>query len=185
MNFLIAPTTFVDMGRYYLDEIYAAVVEVRETLGDVQDLADEGSGTEEPGMLEKRAVQVVERVSRWRSEQKRLLSVEVEGKSGTSVSETKDRDSEKSKAQLPQQTKKGENELKKEQKGGKGKERELVYLSEKQAQEVSQSFVKEVWKGLKNRNVEQEEREILDMRKILLETIKQRSSNKQKAKGKD
>lgn len=182
MNFLIAPTTFVDMGRYYLDEIYAAVVEVREALGDVQDLADEGSGTEEPGMVEKRAVQVVERVSRWRSEQKRLLSVEVEGKSGTSVSETKDRDSEQSKAQ---QTKKGENELKKEQKGGKGKERELVYLSEKQAQEVSQSFVKEVWKGLKNRNVEQEEREILDMRKILLETIKQRSSNKEKAKGKD
>jgi len=181
-NIMIAPTAFVDLGRYYLDEIYAAVVEVREALGDVQDLADEGSGTEEPGIIEKRAVQVVERVSRWRSEQKQLLLAEVEREPGTFVGETKGKDNEKTKAQLPKQ---GENELKKEKKDGKGKEKEVVYLSEKQAQEVSKNFVKEVRKGLRSRNVEQEERETFDMRRILLESIKRRFTNKEKVKGRN
>jgi len=181
LNLLTVPTTFVDMGRYYLDEIYAAVVEVKEALGEVQDLADEGSGTEEPGIIEKRAGQVVERVGKWRSEQKRLLQAQVEAECGTPPRETKAKDGEKPKAQVP---KKGEKEAKKEKEVVKRKEKE-VRLSEQQAQELSKSFVKEVRKGLKVGSTGQEEGEILDMRKILLESIKHPSQSKEKTESKD
>ncbi|MCJ1246721.1 hypothetical protein MMC30_003930 [Trapelia coarctata] len=176
------PTTLVDIGRCYLDEIYAAVVEVKEALGEVQDLADEGSGTEEPGMIEERAGQVVERVGKWRSEQKRLLQAQMEADCGTPICETKEKDGEKLKVKG---SKKGEKEVKKEKKVGKGKEREVVCLSEQQAQEVSRSFVKEVGKGLKSGNVGQEEQEILDMRKILLESIKQASQSRERTESRN
>ena len=170
------------MGRYYLDEIYAAVIEVREALGEVQDLADEGLGTEEPGIIEKRAGQIVERVGRWLSEQKRLLQAEGEAGSAAPMGETKEEGKAKSKAQP---TKKGANEVKKEKKVAKGKEKEVAYLSEKQAQEVSKNFVKEVRKGLRSGSIEQEEREIAEMRKVLLENIQQASQSKEKLEAKN